>query len=155
MPRFIYLILLYWLGLGMPFSGIGQTIHNVPPPLCGIAPGGEKYHVIKEGPKLFRGKLFNKKDIIPVDTLHHWFLYLEDQDGHPLDRAKIEVDGMNVEAGRGFATPPSVSSHIGNGHYVVKNVKYSVGGNWTMYFQVIQDKKVEILSFEVKIGVQK
>jgi len=130
---------------------LGQTINNIPPPLCGLKPGEEKHHVIKDGPKLYRGKLFNKLEQIPIGQEHVWFLYLEDMDSQPLEYAKIQADGINYDAGRGVATPPSVSHHIGNGHYLVEKVKFSVAGTWTMVFQILKDGAIEIIPFEIEI----
>lgn len=129
----------------------GQNINNIPPPLCGIKPGEEKNHVVQQGPKLFRGKLFNNLENIPVGEEHRWFLYLEDMESRPLEFAQVAADGINYEAGRGFATPPTVSAHIGNGHYMVQKVKFGVAGTWKMIFQVIKDGEIEIIAFDVEV----
>ncbi len=147
MNRWVFLF--FWIGIVTTVHS--QKINNIPPPLCGISPGGEKFQVVKEKPDVFRGKFFYTKDTIPIGKDHYWFLYIEDLKAEPIEFANISASAINVEQGVGMAKPPKVSNHIGNGHYLVRNVHFSKPGRWTVRFFIIKNRKSEVLSFEVDV----
>ncbi|TAE61196.1 MAG: hypothetical protein EAZ89_00780 [Bacteroidetes bacterium] len=129
---------------------LAQSPQNIP--LCGLGPGAEKHVAGVYQQRIFKGKLFCSLDAIPVGEKHNWILYLENEQGFPMmSEARIEADGINYPAGRGFSTPPAISRFIGNGHYFVDDVLFSVPGTWTLRFQVIYRDKVDVLSFEVVV----
>lgn len=120
--------------------------------ICGLDPiTGTKTAALRDLPGIYRGKFFYEKEKAPVKEEHSWLLYLENGKGEAMEGAKVYVDGINYDAGLGFATPPTVSKYVGNGHYRVEGVKFSVAGTWTMRFQVLWDGVVDILSFDIEI----
>ncbi len=149
MKYFLVPIVLWisWLTL----TNLSAQAGNISVPRCGLGPGTEKYSALQKKPNIFRGKFFSKLEKITIDKAHHWFLYLEDQEGKPVENARIEANGINRKAGKGLGRPPEVSGHIGRGHYLVKNVNYSAPGTWSMRFQVIQGNKAEVLAFDVEV----
>lgn len=118
-------------------------------PLCGLDPVAGAHTAMQFKPRIFRGKLFYDGPKAPVKQSHEWYLYLEDLSGLLMEDARIEADGVNYKAGRGFATPPSVTQYIGKGHYLIENVVFPVAGPWSMRFQVIWQNKVDVLAFEI------
>ena len=121
-------------------------------PICGLNAGGEAQSALQEGTRYFKGKLFSYVEEIPKGIPHPWYLYLEDMEGKPIDKdAIIRASAINYEAGIGFGTPPKVERYVGDGHFMVEEVSYTLGGPWTWRFQVQQGDKVEVLSFEVEI----
>ena len=121
-------------------------------PFCGLKPGEETISAHQNEDSAIIGELFNKLDKIPLQKPHYWFLYLEGPDGQPIENAKITADGVNFQLGRLLKSMPSVSTHIGLGHYLVRNVNYHLPGKWTMRFKVDYNDSLELLSFDIEVG---
>lgn len=138
---------------GLLLLACGQAAAQLPRPLplCGLAPGGEKHGALAQQARIFRGKLFCNLDTIPLRKAHDWVLYVETPEGQPLEGAKIEADGINYSAGRGFSTPPAVQPYLDKGHYQVQSVVYSSPGVWTIRFHVVWEGKADVLSFEIEV----
>lgn len=119
--------------------------------VCGLDPVTGMKTVFQDRPGMYKGKFFYEKEKAPLKEDHSWLLYLEDSKGTIMEGAKIYIDGINEDAGRGFASPPVISEYLGNGHYRVDGINFSVGGTWTMRFQVIWEGIVDILSFEIEV----
>lgn len=119
--------------------------------VCGLDPiTGTKTAALKI-PGLYKGRFFYEKEKAPINEKHSWLLYLEDDKGKFMEGAQIHVDGINYDAGRGFASPPTITEYLGNGHYRVDGINFSVDGIWTMRFQVIFGGIADVLSFEIEV----
>lgn len=118
---------------------------------CGLDPITGTKTASLQVPGVYKGKFFYEKEKAPVQEKHSWLLYLENGKGEIMEGAQIYVDGINEEAGRGFASPPTISEYLGNGHYRVDGIYFSQAGIWTMRFQVIWDGIADVLSYKVEI----
>ncbi|MEM6802000.1 MAG: hypothetical protein AAF696_11395 [Bacteroidota bacterium] len=128
-----------------------QAVKNRTFLACGLDPiTGTKTAALKI-PGVYKGKFFYEEEKAPIQEEHSWLLYLEDGKGNKMEGAEIHVDGINYDAGRGFAKPPMVKEYLGNGHYLVEGIKFSVEGTWTMRFQVIYDGIADVLSFDIEV----
>lgn len=118
---------------------------------CGLDPITGTKTASLQIPGVYKGKFFYEEEKAPIKEKHSWLLYLENGKGEIMEGAQIYVDGINEEAGRGFANPPTISEYLGNGHYRVDGIYFSVPGTWTMRFQVIWGGIADVLSYEVEI----
>lgn len=118
---------------------------------CGLDPITGTKTASLQIPGVYKGKFFYEKEKAPIQEKHSWLLYLEDGKGGIMEGAQIHVDGINEDAGRGFASPPMVSEYLGNGHYRVEGIFFSVPGTWTMRFQVIWGGIADVLSYKIEV----
>ncbi|MEM6767418.1 MAG: hypothetical protein AAF824_08185 [Bacteroidota bacterium] len=145
--KVVVCFLLVVIGSGGYLSA--QYAENIP--ICGLTPiEGTNTASLNQAGK-FKGKFFFQLEKAPLKEKHTWLLYLEDEEGNILEGATIQGMGINMDAGRGFPTPPLIQRYVGNGHYAVENMLFPVGGTWTMRFQVIWGDHADVLSFDVNI----
>ena len=146
-------IILFALMVTAHLAVFGQVVSQRYLPMCGIQPGEEPTSALQNEDAALRGKLFCKLEVVPVNKPHYWFLYLEDIEGVPVEDATITATGINFDIGRFIKKKPTVSKHIGYGHYLVRNVAYHTRGNWTMRFKVFRgEHDVQMLSFDIVVG---
>ncbi len=85
---------------------------------------------------------------LAIDKLHAWTLHLETADGKPVENATITVHGDMPGHGHGLPTKPIVSTHRGNGDYLVEGMKFQMTGWWFVEFDVIADGKQDTVRFD-------
>ncbi|MBX5460979.1 MAG: FixH family protein [Steroidobacteraceae bacterium] len=73
---------------------------------------------------------------IPINQIHSWTVQLKDAAGHPVDAARIEVDGDMPQHLHGLPTRPQITEALGDGRYRVEGLKFHMRGWWTVSFKV-------------------
>lgn len=113
------------------------------------------------GPDLARSKPTENKlfiaTIAPQDgeptvgPLSTWTLTLRYPNGHPVLDAKVAVDGGMPDHDHGLPTRPSVSADLGEGHYRVDGLKFSMPGLWVLKFAISTADGADEASFNLKL----
>jgi hypothetical protein len=68
--------------------------------------------------------------------MHSWVLTVKRPDGTPIENASIKVDGGMPDHNHGLPTSPQVTSHLGEGRYLVEGVKFNMSGWWVLRFAI-------------------
>jgi len=85
---------------------------------------------------------------VPRNVESELDIYLE-RDGAPVPGALIQVSGWMAEHQHGLVQTPIVDE-VGQGHYRVSGMLFHMRGAWQLRFQVIADKIVESVTFELQ-----
>ncbi len=88
---------------------------------------------------------------VPVGRLHAWTLRVLRPDGTPVTDATIAVDGDMPQHLHGLPTRPRVTSHLGQGEYLVEGVKFQMGGWWVMDFDITAGGRTERVRFHLQL----
>ena len=73
---------------------------------------------------------------IVINQIHAWTIHVATPDGQPVTDAAITVDGDMPQHGHGLPTRPQVTTHLGNGDYLVEGMKFQMGGWWVVDFTI-------------------
>jgi hypothetical protein len=87
----------------------------------------------------------------PVNELHTWILHVETAEGDPVEGAVITVAGDMPAHGHGLPTQPRVTDYLGNGDYLVEGMKFSMGGEWVMTFEIEASGGVDRVHFDLTL----
>ena len=73
---------------------------------------------------------------LPINQLHAWDVAVTSAAGVPVTDARIAVDGGMPQHHHGFPTAPRITENLGEGHYRLDGVKFSMSGWWEIKLQV-------------------
>lgn len=85
---------------------------------------------------------------IPMHRIHSWRLNIKTLEGNNVTNARVKVYGGMPAHKHGLPTQPS-ASEIGNGIYRIQGVKFSMGGEWELWFEVSSRHGTEIAKFKL------
>jgi len=85
---------------------------------------------------LFVVSIEPEKPEIKLGELHSWVITVKTPAGKPVEDASFEVDGGMPDHNHGLPTSPQVSDHLGDGHYKLEGVKFSMSGKWELAFAI-------------------
>ncbi|MEQ1950491.1 FixH family protein [Mesorhizobium sp. CN2-181] len=71
-----------------------------------------------------------------VGPLSSWILTVRFPNGHPVRDAAISVDGGMPDHSHGLPTKPTVTADLGEGHYRVEGLKFTMPGVWVLKFDI-------------------
>jgi hypothetical protein len=69
---------------------------------------------------------------LPLNRLHTWTVYVEDNDGAPVSGAQLDVDGGMPQHDHGLPTQPQVAGEVERGVYRVEGMQFNMPGQWVM-----------------------
>lgn len=96
--------------------------------------------------------LKNDNNNVTINELHTWTLTVFESDrATVVEDASIVIDGGMPEHNHGFPTEPSVSTHLGEGSYLVEGIKFQMGGNWEMKFTIDAGGKTDVATFNISV----
>ncbi len=114
-------------GLAFPLAALAQTF----PPLQ-----GDHYQL----------QVRSRLDPVAINRIHAWELELRDRDGTPVADANIIIGGGMPAHNHGLPTAPRVTEVLGPGRYLVEGMKFQMGGEWEVLFQIAAAPGTETLT---------
>jgi hypothetical protein len=69
---------------------------------------------------------------VVLGEIHDWVIRLERTDGRPAQPVSVSFDGGMPAHGHGFTTAPRVARSLGDGEFLVKGVRFHMGGEWQL-----------------------
>lgn len=107
-----------------------------------------------DGPDVARAKRTEHKRFVAsiapeggepkVGPLSSWILTVRFPNGYPVRDAAISIDGGMPDHDRSLPTKPTVTADLGEGHYRVEGLKFTMPGVWVLKFDIsIKDEKDE------------
>jgi hypothetical protein len=88
---------------------------------------------------------------IPLGQIHSWILHVETVDGAYFDPTRIAVSGGMPQHGHGFVTDPRVTTVLGDGDFLVEGVKFHMGGDWILRFEIVGARAGDLATFDVHV----
>ncbi|WP_320410175.1 FixH family protein [Mesorhizobium sp. Root157] len=68
--------------------------------------------------------------------LHAWLVTVKTASGKPVEYAAIDVSGGMPEHNHGLPTSPQVTGYLGNGHYRIEGMKFTMRGWWQLRLSI-------------------
>lgn len=87
---------------------------------------------------------------IPMHQIHSWKLNIKTLQGNDVSNAKIKVYGGMPAHKHGLPTKPS-AVEMDNGDYRIQGVKFSMGGDWELWFEITSPHGNEIAKFKLSL----
>ncbi|MCB1725005.1 MAG: FixH family protein [Gammaproteobacteria bacterium] len=87
---------------------------------------------------------------VPLNEIHTWLLHLYTRDGEPVDGAHFRVYGGMPAHRHGLPTQPRVSG-FGDGHYWLQGLKFSMQGEWEVWFDIEAAGKTDRVMVELEL----
>lgn len=85
---------------------------------------------------------------LQVGPLHGWVVRVT-RDGHPVDQARITIDGGMPQHGHGLPTEPEVTSDLGEGRYQVEGMKFNMPGWWVVNLAIDGPAGADTVTFNL------
>ena len=104
---------------------------------------------IHEG-KHFRVAYQSSVEPLPLNRMHWWTLQISTLDGKPVEDATIHVYGGMPAHRHGLPTEPEASP-TGGGEYIVKGLKFSMTGEWEVWFDITASGMNEKVMFKFEL----
>jgi hypothetical protein len=106
-------------------------------------------------PNTYQGKQFrvtyqSSVEPLPLNSMHWWTLKISTLDGKPVEGAIITVYGGMPAHRHGLPTEPETSP-TGGGTYIVKGLKFSMTGEWEVWFDITASGMNEKVMFKFKL----
>lgn len=111
------------LGIGLLISWAAQ------------ADGGDSLSAPSQPPGLIV-TLQSQLQPLTINQMHSWVITLLNEDGTPLEDARIEVDGGMPAHDHGLATQPQVTGYLGAGRYLLEGMRFHMNGEWTLQLRI-------------------
>lgn len=92
-----------------------------------------------------------QKNIIPLNTLHQWRLYVANSSGAPAENLSITFSGHMPGHVHGLPTQPRIAEGREAGVYIVSGVKLQMSGWWLIELEINHDDIKDIVSFNVTL----
>lgn len=86
-----------------------------------------------------------------LNTMIGWTLTVNDAAGKPVEGATITVSGGMPAHGHGLPTEPAVTAELGEGHYQLDGVKFSMNGTWVMDFAIVAAAGSETVRIQIQM----
>jgi hypothetical protein len=100
---------------------------------------------------LFRVSFRSAVEPPPINRLHQWVVHVETPDGHPVEQARIEIDGGMPEHGHGLPTQPQMGRNLGHGDYEIEGMKFQMSGWWVVNFHIIEGDRSDRVTFNLAL----
>lgn len=75
-------------------------------------------------------------DLVPLNEIHKWLLFITDPAGNPVTGATITLDGHMPGHVHGLPTKPEITDEVAPGVYRLSGVKFQMDGWWVMQFNI-------------------
>lgn len=88
---------------------------------------------------------------VVINRIHAWELDLRDRKGLPVAQATITIRGGMPAHNHGLPTAPEVTQELAPGRYLLEGMKFQMGGEWEVHFQVNADSGQETLTLRFSL----
>ena len=92
------------------------------------------------------------KSPAPIGEYHDWSITLTDRDSVPVQTASIAVTGGMPAHGHGLPTKPEVSQNLGNGHYLVEGILFTMSGEGLLRINIVAEGKSDVVDFTFSVS---
>ena len=93
----------------------------------------------------------SKLDPIAINTMHAWTLHIENNVGEPVINADVAVNGGMPEHDHGLPTQPQVTQNLGNGNYLLKGLRFHMGGWWQVTITIHSNSISDSVTFDLQL----
>ena len=98
---------------------------------------------------LYRVRVISAVTPMPVNAAHNWDVDITDAQGRPVPGAVIRVDGGMPENKQGLLTSAQVAAGNGPGHFIIKDIKFSMAGRWEVKLMIEAAEGVDSVTFNI------
>jgi hypothetical protein len=88
---------------------------------------------------------------IRINSFHSWILKVKNEEGQPVDEARISIVGDMPEHGHGFPTAPEITKGHASGEYLVEGLKFSMPGWWVVTFHIEAGDVADDVTFNLML----
>ena len=74
-----------------------------------------------------------------------------DTDGHPVDGAKLTIDGGMPQHGHGLPTRPRMTRTVSAGTYEIEGVRFNMGGWWEFKVTIATGRGEDSVTFNLSL----
>ena len=89
-----------------------------------------------------------------INQIHAWDIGITNSAGLPVPDASIAFSGGMPQHGHGYPTKPAVTANLGDGHYRLGGVKFSMSGWWEMKLKVQSSYGTDDVVFNTIVSSQ-
>lgn len=88
---------------------------------------------------------------LAINTIHDWRLVLQTPKAQPVSGAQFKVSGGMPAHNHGLPTAPRVTAELQPGVYRLEGMKFQMGGQWEVQFDVEGDLGKETLTIAFEL----
>ena len=88
---------------------------------------------------------------VRIDKAQMWEIRLTTPTGEPVSQALIDVHGRMPEQRHAFDLPPRVARELGDGRYLLKDVKFDASGWWEISLDIDGRGGVDRVTFNTDV----
>jgi hypothetical protein len=121
------------LGLAALLVGILATVYLMLPQ---SASGPDLSRSKKTVNGLFVARFEPERGVVRQGELQSWLLTLKTAAGAPVEGAAIAVSGGMPQHDHGLPTSPQATDYLGDGHYRIDGIKFTMSGWWQLHFGI-------------------
>jgi hypothetical protein len=85
---------------------------------------------------LFVATLAPASGAVRQGELQSWMLTLKTPNGAPVENAAIDISGGMPQHNHGLPTSPQMADYLGQGHYRIDGVKFTMSGWWQLHLSI-------------------
>ena len=94
--------------------------------------------------------------LVPVEPLRvrkmqSITVVITDASMHPVDHARITIDGGMPQHGHGLPTEPRVTGNAGGGVYEIEGVRFNMGGWWEFKLSITTASGTDVITFNLAL----
>ena len=86
---------------------------------------------------------------LSINRMHSWRLILTDQQGNPVEGARITFSGGMPDHDHGLPTAPVAEASPETGTYLVQGIRFHMPGSWLVEFSVTAGNLEEDMQLEL------
>ncbi|MBN9241611.1 MAG: FixH family protein [Mesorhizobium sp.] len=136
--------LLAVIGLAAALAGIVAAVY-----LHGAGQGPDLSLSKPTANGLFVASLRPQSGAVQQGLLQSWQLTLVARDGTPVENAAIDIAGGMPQHDHGLPTSPQVTGYLGQGHYRIDGVKFTMSGLWQLRLTISAAQGSDTVVFNI------
>ncbi len=136
--------LLAVIGLAAALAGIVPAVY-----LHGAGQGPDLSLSKPTANGLFVASLRPQSGAVQQGLLQSWQLTLVARDGTPVENAAIDIAGGMPQHDHGLPTSPQVTGYLGQGHYRIDGVKFTMSGLWQLRLTISAAQGSDTVVFNI------
>ena len=86
-----------------------------------------------------------------LGKLHAWSAEIKDDNGKPVEGAKIKISGGMPTHNHGFPTEPAMTIQIEPGKYLLEGFKFNMRGPWVIFLDIDANEKSDNVAFDINM----
>jgi len=98
---------------------------------------------------LYRVRVSSAVSPVPVNAAHNWDVDISDAQGRPVPGAVVRVDGGMPDNKQGLLTSAQVAAGNGPGHFIIRDLKFSMAGRWELKLMIEAADGVDSVTFNI------